>query len=198
MMKRYKFLAIPLAALLTLGISMPMASAGFGTGIGIALPAGGTGSSSSKATDSYAQFSFGKISEELTVHESHGKLKMELKITNGEDNDYSVSHRDGQVYDFAVLDKNGKPLWRWSDGMAFTQALTNSSIAAHQSAVYTAEIDSKTYRSLKDDAVLVTAQLVDTPYVISTKVPTRVSVSSMPIVISGGVIFGNGHWYYDD
>lgn len=197
MKHHYKLLTLSLAAVLSLGLAAPQAEAGFGTGIGIALPTGGSRTTTS-STDSYAQFSVDKISEELTVQERHGQLKMEFKITNGGDNDYSVSHRDGQVYDFAVLDKNGKVLWRWSDGMAFTQALTSSSVAAHKSEVYTAEIDSKTYRKIKDDAVLVTAQIVDTPYVISTKVPTRTTSSSMPVVISGGVIFGNGHWYYDD
>ena len=76
---------------------------------------------------------------------------MELKVTNDGDSDYSIAHRDGQVYDFAILDKNGKTLYKWSDGMAFTQALTSSTVAAHKIEVYKAELDRKAYRKIKDD-----------------------------------------------
>ena len=140
---------------------MPVASASFGTGIGVSFPT--SGSHSSEIVPSYAAFSFDKIIEELTVEEKHGRLVMELKVTNDGDSDYSIAHRDGQVYDFAILDKNGKTLYKWSDGMAFTQALTSSTVAAHKSEVYKAELDRKAYRKIKDDGVLVTAWLVDTP-----------------------------------
>ena len=161
-MNRYAL--IPALALAVGAVSlsaMPVASASFGTGIGVSFPT--SGSHSSEIVPSYAAFSFDNIVEELTVEEKHGRLVMELKVTNDGDSDYSVAHRDGQVYDFAILDKNGKTLYRWSDGMAFTQALTSSSVAAHKSEVYTAELDRKAYRKIKDDAVLVTAWLVDTP-----------------------------------
>lgn len=188
------FLAGAVAAVLALPLA-PSAEAGFGSGIGITFPAGG--SSSSKATPTYAAFSHGQITEELTVAEKSGQLKLELKVTNNGDTAYTVDHRDGQVYDFAILDKNGQAIYKWSDGMAFTQALTSSAVAAHDVAIYTAEIDRKKYRELKDDAVLVTAWLVDTPYVLSTKLPTKVAASSTPVVIHGGIILGNGRWYDD-
>ena len=119
-------------------------------------------------------------------------------MTNNGDSDYTVPHRTGQVYDMAILDKNNKVLWRWSDSMAFTQALTSSSVPAHQNVVYTAELSSRDYRKLKDDAVLVSAWLQDTPYVIMTRLPTR-TASSTPVVLQGGIIIGSGHgpWYDD-
>ena len=134
---------------------------------------------------SYAAFSFDKIVEELTVEEKHGRLVMELKVTNDGDSDYSIAHRDGQVYDFAILDKNGK-----------TQALTSSTVAAHKIEVYKAELDRKAYRKIKDDGVLVTAWLVDTPYKITTRMPTKVG-NSTPVTLHGGIIIGNGPWYDD-
>lgn len=82
--------------------------------------------------------------------------------------------------------------------MTFTQALTSSTIAAHGSEIYTAEIESRTYRKIKNDAILVTAWLTDTPYTLSTKVPTYKSAASTPVVIHGGIVLGNGHWDYDD
>ena len=106
-MKRYAL--IPALALALGAASMPVASASFGTGIGVSFPT--SGSHSSEIVPSYAAFSFDKIVEELTVEEKHGRLIMELKVTNDGDSDYSIAHRDGQVYDFAILDKNGKTLY---------------------------------------------------------------------------------------
>ena len=82
--------------------------------------------------------------------------------------------------------------------MAFTQALTSSTIAAHSSEIYTAELDAKAYRKIKDDAVLVTAWLTDTPYTLATKLPSHTAAASTPVVIHGGIILGNGRWDYDD
>ena len=178
-----KYTLIPALALAVGAISLssiPVASASFGTGIGVSFPTSGSH----------------KIVEELTVEEKHGRLVMELKVTNDGDSDYSIAHRDGQVYDFAILDKNGKTLYKWSDGMAFTQALTSSTVAAHKIEVYKAELDRKAYRKIKDDGVLVTAWLVDTPYKITTRMPTKVG-NSTPVTLHGGIIIGNGPWYDD-
>ena len=175
-----KYTLIPALALAVGAISLssiPVASASFGTGIGVSFPT--SGSHSSEIVPSYAAFSFDKIVEELTVEEKHGRLVMELK-----------------VYDFAILDKNGKTLYKWSDGMAFTQALTSSTVAAHKIEVYKAELDRKAYRKIKDDGVLVTAWLVDTPYKITTRMPTKVG-NSTPVTLHGGIIIGNGPWYDD-
>ena len=192
-----KFFAVSTAAICLIGTAAVPVSAGVGTGIGISIPTGGS-SKSASPSKTYAAFRADKLAEELTVEDRHGRLMMELKITNISDTPYTISHRNGQIYDFAILDKNGKALYRWSDGMAFTQSLTTSTIAAHQNEVYQAELDRKAYRKINDDAVLVTAWLVDTPYVISTNLPTRSAAGSSPAVIHGGIILGNGRWAYDD
>jgi len=195
-----KFIAAICAGLLsTTLVSLPQASAHIGTGIGISLPMGGSaGGGTYVRTESYAAVTHESIIEELTVKERSGRLLLEYKVTNNGDTPYTVEHRDGQVYDFAVLDKNGKALWRWSDGMAFTQALTSSSIDAHKSEVYTAEIARKDYKKFKDDAVLVTAWMVDTPIKVSTKVPEAATSSgSSSGAIFGTIVIGNGPWYDD-
>ena len=180
-------------------LSLPQASAHIGTGIGISLPMGGSaGGGTYVRPESYAAVTHESIIEELTVKERSGRLLLEYKVTNNGDEPYTVEHRDGQVYDFAVLDKNGKALWRWSDGMAFTQALTSSSIDAHKSEVYTAEIERKDYKKFKDDAVLVTAWTVDTPIKVSTKVPEAATSSGGSSgAIFGTIVIGNGPWYDD-
>lgn len=80
-MKRYAL--IPALALTAFAVplsAMPVASASFGTGIGVSFPT--SGSHSSEIVPSYAAFSFDSIVEELTVEEKHGRLVMELKVTN--------------------------------------------------------------------------------------------------------------------
>ena len=193
---RYTFPIMMSILALSLIAAPLQAQASIGTGIGISFPASHTESSAPAST--YAALRSGKIIEELTVQDQHGRLRLELKVTNSGDTAYTIPHHDGQLYDFAIIDKNGSQLYRWSSGMTFTQALTSSTIAAHSSEIYTAEIQSRTYRKIKDDAILVTAWLTDTPYTLSTKVPTYKSAASTPVVIHGGIVLGNGHWDYDD
>ena len=85
-----------------------VAHAGFGTGIGITFPA--SGSSTKTPINTYAALQFEQITEELTLQERHGRLLMELKVSNNGDAPYTISHRDGQVYDFLITDKNGKKI----------------------------------------------------------------------------------------
>ena len=197
-MKTKLFAALSAGFLAASLCSLPQASAHIGTDIGITLPMGGgsSGGTTSKP-ESYAAVTHDSIIEELTVTEKSGRLLLEYKVTNQGDTPYTVDHRDGQVYDMAVLDKNGKTLWRWSDGMAFTQALTSSSIDAHKDEVYTAEIKRTDYKKFKDDAVLVTAWLVDTPIKVSTRIPEAAASRGNGGAIFGTIVIGNGPWYDD-
>jgi hypothetical protein len=169
--------------------------AGFGTGIGITFPTSGSGTVSSGNT--YAALQYEALTEELSLSEKSGRLLLELKVSNNGDTPYTASHRTSQIYDFIITDKNGKKIWQWSDGMAFTQALSTTTIAPHSFEVYTAELDSKAYRKIKDNAVLATAYILDTPCRLSAKLPTRTASKSTPVMIHGGVIFGNGRWVDD-
>ncbi len=179
-------------ALLLAGQSLP-ASANFGTGIGISLPMG----SSTKKTvssESYASFSNETMVQEFTVTEKRGCLVLELKISNISDTLYSIDHPTEQAYDFVVLDKNGAVLYRWSDGMTFTQALCTVSYPAHESTVYTAEIDRQKYKAIRENAAFAAARLTDTPYTLTTKIPAAVVTTSNPAVLHGGIIIGRGSW----
>ena len=167
-----------------------IANASFGTGIGITFPA--SRSATRTISNTYAALQFEQITEELTLQERHGRLLIELKVSNNGDAPYTVSHRNGQIYDFLITDKNGKKIWQWSEDMAFTQALCTTTIAPHSFEVYKAELDSKNYRKIKDDAVLATAYILDTPCKLSAKLPTAIASNSTPVLIHGGVIFGNG------
>ena len=170
------------------------ASADIGGEIGVFVPVGGGGgySRTSGSEESFASFTVDKLVHELTVQKKSGRLLMELRVSNGSDVPYTVEHRNGQVYEFLVLDKRGRVLWRWSEGMGFTQALTSTTVEAHGEAVYKAEIARKDFKKFKDDAVVVMACIVDTPYTLSAAVPETVETSSGGAAVFGAIVLGNG------
>ena len=170
------------------------ASADIGGEIGVYVPVGGgSGYSRTRGSDeSFASFSVDKLVHELTVQKKSGRLLMEFRVSNGSDAPYTVEHQTGQAYEFLVLDKRGKVLWRWSEGVAFTQALTSSTIEAHGEVVYKAEIARKDFKKFKDDAVVVMAYIVDTPYTLSAAVPETTETSSGGAAVFGAVVLGNG------
>ena len=174
--------------------SFGTASADFGGEIGVYVPVGGGGgySRQSGPEESFASFTVDKLVHELTVKKKSGRLLMEYRVANGGEEPYTVAHQDGQVYEFLVLDKRGRILWRWSEGMAFTQALTSSTIEAQGEAVYKAEIARKDFKKFKDDAVVVMACLVDPPYTLSAAVPETVETSSGGAAVFGAIVLGNG------
>ena len=170
------------------------ASADIGGEIGVYVPVGGGGSYSRTrgSGESFASFSVDKLVHELTVQKKSGRLLMEFRVSNGSDAPYTVEHQTGQAYEFLVLDKRGKVLWRWSEGVAFTQALTSSTIEAHGEVVYKAEIARKDFKKFKDDAVVVMAYIVDTPYTLSAAVPETVETSSSGAAVFGAIVLGSG------
>ena len=170
------------------------ANADIGGEIGVYVPVGGGGgySRTSGPEESFASFTVDKLVHELTVQKKSGRLLMEFRVSNGSDSPYTVEHQNGQVYDFLVLDKRGKVLWRWSEGMAFTQALTSSTVDAHGEAVYKAEIKRADFKKFKDDAVVVMAYIVDTPYTLSAAVPETVETSSSGAAVFGAIVLGRG------
>lgn len=191
-----RFLMLLLVPLMAFFMA-PQAALAFGAGIGVAFPTHSGGSSSVTNGTGYAAVSVYGIAYELRAEEKHGRLYLELHVTNDTDEPYSVALTSGKNHDFMVLGEGGRVLWQESDGMAYTQALTTFSVAAHESEKFEARIDSSTYRKFKEDAVLVAATIEGTPYKLFAEVPRRSSEgSSGPATIYGGVIFGDGHWHH--
>lgn len=170
-----------------------MAFANGGVEIGASFPVGGGRTVSAGDGESYASFAADNILAEVSASEEKGALHMELKLTNLTDNAISIGHRCGQSYDFTLEDTNGKILYRWSDGMAFTQALTSASIPAKDSMTYTAEIAKKDYKKIRDNAVVMHVYITDTPYVVGLKLPSRTETHvSQPITLQGSIGVGSG------
>lgn len=181
------------AALLLPALAAPAAEAGIGGGIGITFP---TSHSSGKEgrTATYAGVRVGDLSQELTLREKDGQLQLKLRVRNEGDALYMVEHPTGQNCDFALLDAKGNELWRWSDGMAFTQAFQTYALEPGTAEELTAEIDRKTYQKIKDKAMLAVAGLTDTGIFVSAEVPAAGRGKRSPAYIHGDIIFGSGGW----
>ena len=179
------------AALLLPVLTAPTAEAGIGGGIGITFPTSRSSAGAGRA-DTYAGVRVGDLSQELTVMEKGGRLELKLRVRNEGDALYMVEHPTGQNYDFVLLDAKGSELWRWSDGMAFTQAFQTYTLEPGEAEELSAEIDRKTYQQIKDKAVLAVAGLTDTGIFVSAEVPSAARGKRSPAYIHGDIIFGSG------
>lgn len=71
----------------------------------------------------------------MTLSVEHGDLvagdvpTFTLTVTNGTDEDVTLVFSSGQSGD-VVLSQDGEERWRWSDGLAFTQAIREEPLAA--------------------------------------------------------------------
>lgn len=168
--------------------------AGIGAEIGTTVPVGGR-STGADSLENFATLGTGMLVLDADVQEDGGKLVMALQVKNTADQDYVIAHRDGQYYDFVLLDAKGKELYRWSDSMAFTQALTSSAVPANGNVTYTATIAKREYRRLKDQAFEVRMYLKDTPYWVGLRVPKKAGErTSSPMTVHGSISIGNHGW----
>lgn len=58
-----------------------------------------------------------------------------LSVSNAGDEPVELRFRDGQAAEFVVL-ADDEPVWRWSDGRMFTQALWGERLASGESVTY--------------------------------------------------------------
>jgi hypothetical protein len=65
----------------------------------------------------------------LDVRAAGDTVHFGLHVTNVAAVPVEVEFASGQRYDFAVLSEGGAVVWRWSEGMAFTQALGTETVA---------------------------------------------------------------------
>ena len=170
--------------------------AGFGTEIGVGFPIGGSGEVYSQK-DSYAAFTFDSMFAELIAKENSGALDLTLRLTNTGEDVYTISHPTGQIYDFVIYGTNGNELYRYSDDMAFTDAEAAESYENNKSITYTAHLERRDYKKIKDAAKLITVYIAGVPYTISVLPPTAAVTSRTPATIFGSIIIGNGGWYND-
>lgn len=63
-------------------------------------------------------------------------VSFELTVRNTGEGPVRIPFRSGQQYDFEVS-RDGRPVWRWSEGRFFTQALTSISLAPGEAKTFT-------------------------------------------------------------
>ena len=56
-------------------------------------------------------------------------VRLLLHVTNTGDAPLEFTFPSSQRYDFVVRDEAGEEVWRWSDGMAFMQAISHATLS---------------------------------------------------------------------
>lgn len=74
----------------------------------------------------------------LTIDVSPDAVSFEFTVVNGGTDPVELTFRSGKIADIAVY-ADGGPVWRWSDGRMFTQALRTDSLAPGESFTHAAE-----------------------------------------------------------
>lgn len=52
-------------------------------------------------------------------------IEFDFRVTNNTERKLELLFPSGQTHDVAVLDSQGREVWRWSEGRMFTQAIQN-------------------------------------------------------------------------
>lgn len=81
----------------------------------------------------------GDVSEEhdlapsMEVKVGPSSVRFVLHVTNSSSAPITLNFSSSKRYDFYVETLQGEEVWRWSDGMAFMQALSEDTLAAGES-----------------------------------------------------------------
>jgi len=70
-----------------------------------------------------------KIDARLHVQVEPSLVRFAFNLTNVGPKHVELSFRNGQSYDFVVVDSVGREVWHWSKGRLFTQTVRNRSLA---------------------------------------------------------------------
>lgn len=88
----------------------------------------------------------GQVQVELSIararYRSGDPVEIVLTVSNPTTAEVTFQFNTGQMYDF-VVQRDGRVIWRWSEGRAFIQALTTLVIRPGESRVFRARWDQK-------------------------------------------------------
>jgi len=71
----------------------------------------------------------GEVATNLVVLRDGDGLRFAMQVANAGAKSIELAFPDGQTHDIVVVDSIGRPLWRWSEGRMFTQAMRNSALS---------------------------------------------------------------------
>lgn len=72
----------------------------------------------------------------LQVETGADSVRFALRVTNATGEPVALTFPTGQSYDF-VVEQAGRELWRWSEGMMFTQAIRMETLEPEETRAYT-------------------------------------------------------------
>jgi len=72
----------------------------------------------------------------VKVDTARGDVRFAIEVNNDSRKRVELNFPSGRTHDFAVLDANGKEVWRWSQGRMFTQSMQNHLLESNDSVVY--------------------------------------------------------------
>lgn len=176
-----------------------VAFARVGTGIGISFPigTGGGGEETVQDGSSYAAFTDGVLMQELIVEVKNGKYVVTFEVTNLTDSPYTVTHKTGQNYELAILGEKGNILQKWSQDIAYTQAIQDEVYPAKGTVVHRGSFDVKKEKTLAGTPTYISAQIADTKNIVIAKIPTKTRTKyNNNSGIRGSIVItnGNGDW----
>jgi hypothetical protein len=93
-----------------------------------------------------------ELSPTMEVKVAPASVRFVLHVTNSTPDPITLNFQSSKRYDFVVETLAGEKVWRWSDGMAFLQALSSDTLAPGESwtmeAVWEPEAPSGEYRAV--------------------------------------------------
>jgi hypothetical protein len=113
-----------------------------------------------------------ELGSTLNVWVAADSVHFELHITNVTGEVVELEFATAQRYDFEVVDAVGRPVWRWSDDLAFAQVLGTEGLAPGESRRYDASWRSGDRRG---DHVAV-GRLVAQNYPVELRTPVELAV----------------------
>lgn len=94
--------------------------------------------------------------------ETSDGLDMSITISNKTDKTISIDHSSQQLFDFAIFDKQGNSLYRWSANRMFLQMVGTSKIEPGDEMVLSDTLDAAEYSLIKSKAATIKAYIIGT------------------------------------
>ncbi len=119
-----------------------------------------------------------KLDTRLDVQVAPQAIRFALNVTNAGAKHVELNFRNGQSYDFVVVDSAGRQLWHWAAGRMFTQTVRNKQLSKGESM----RMEQKWADSIAPGRYTAIATLTSSNYPVEQRaefvVPTPVSIAT--------------------
>jgi hypothetical protein len=119
-----------------------------------------------------------KVAAQLDVQVEHQAVRFAFTVRNSSSKHVELLFRNGQSYDFAVVDSTGQEIWAWAKGRLFTQMVRNKQLGKGQ----TLRVEEKWAATIAPGRYTAVATLNSSNYPLQERVefvvPTAVSLAT--------------------